>query len=430
MSWVDLSLNLSLPFDDPPQQAGSPSVAARHRAVPKSAALWAGGAAPAPSLQVWPEALPRPSGVVPMHTLPLDLVPGGGAGGAGDAEGASPVVSPAPPARSVPDPAAAGAEAGLGPGPAAFLSELLSAPEGLHPSLWRADQLGGGRQATTPSGFATLDAELPGGGWPHRLLTELLLPHDGVGEMRLLAPALARLQAVGASAAGASGSAGGLGGRCVMLFDPPAAVYASALAQLGLDARQWLVVRSRTPHGRPAEAAPRAGLSRLLPGADVLWALEQALRSGHVGAVLAWLPAPVKADALRRLQLAAQAHDGPALLLRPAGEQRRPSVAPLRLLLQPAGADALQVQLLKRRGPPLAQALRLSLPPVLCEQPQERAHVQQAAQLQVQVHQASRDWARAVQAMRRGAPALPLADPSAAVPVDARASSAAAPNAA
>ena len=57
-------------------------------------------------------------------------------------------------------------------------------------------------------------------------------------------------------------------------------------------------------------------MRQLLPQADVLWALEQALKSGHVGAVLAWLPAPVKADALRRLQLAAQAHDGPAFIFR------------------------------------------------------------------------------------------------------------------
>ena len=59
-------------------------------------------------------------------------------------------------------------------------------------------------------------------------------------------------------------------------------------------------------------------LAPLLPGADVLWALEQSLKSGHVGAVLAWLPVNLRADALRRLQLAAQAHDGPVFLFRDA----------------------------------------------------------------------------------------------------------------
>jgi protein ImuA len=97
----------------------------------------------------------------------------------------------------------------------------------------------------------------------------------------------------------------------------------------------------------------------------VLWALEQALKSGHVGAVLAWLPARLPPDALRRLQLAAQAHDGPVFLLRDAALRHQPSAAPLRLALACAGADRLRVALLKRRGPPLAQPLVLALPPVL-----------------------------------------------------------------
>jgi protein ImuA len=73
------------------------------------------------------------------------------------------------------------------------LSASAAAPESLHPALWRASQVGQTRAGTLPTGFVELDAELPGGGWPHRVLTELLLPHPGVGEMRLLAPALAAL---------------------------------------------------------------------------------------------------------------------------------------------------------------------------------------------------------------------------------------------
>ncbi|MDP3082599.1 MAG: hypothetical protein Q8N44_02745, partial [Rubrivivax sp.] len=63
--------------------------------------------------------------------------------------------------------------------------------EDLHPALWRAHQVGRQPTATRPTGFAALDAELPGGGWPAGMLSELLLPHPGVGEIRLLAPALA-----------------------------------------------------------------------------------------------------------------------------------------------------------------------------------------------------------------------------------------------
>lgn len=230
-------------------------------------------------------------------------------------------------------------------------------------ALWRAHQLGTPPAGVTASGFAALDAELPGSGWPHQVLTELLLPHPGVGELRLLVPALARI--AGASSLQA--------GRSVMLFDPPAVLCGPALAQLGVDAQQLLVV-----HGREGARAT-LGLRRRLPSADVLWALEQALRSGHVGAVLAWLPQCARADALRRLQLAAQSHDGPAFLFREVDARARPSAAPLRLLLQGAGIDRLSVRLLKRRGPPLARPLLLALPSVLSERLRARARGEPAA---------------------------------------------------
>jgi protein ImuA len=217
----------------------------------------------------------------------------------------------------------------------------------LHPALWRAHQLGRRHESCVASGFAALDAELPGGGWPCRVLTELLLPHPGVGEMRLLAPVLAHIAAVGCAA----GSP-----RSVMLFDPPAPLCASALAQLGVDARQLLVI-----HGRGGAHGAR----HLLASADLLWALEQALKSSHVGAVLAWLPQRLRADALRRLQLAAQSHDGPVFLLRDIDARLKPSAAALRLALHSAGIDELRVRVLKRRGPAAAAPLQLVLPPVL-----------------------------------------------------------------
>jgi len=241
-------------------------------------------------------------------------------------------------------------------------------PESLHPALWRASQVGRQRELTWPSGFARLDAELPGGGWPSRTLTELLLPHPGLGEMRLLAPVLAAVQQQQ---------------RCVMLFDPPARLCGWAWQALGLDVQQLVLVQGRgvretaaTALAAPAPGHPgglRGRARELLGAADVLWALEHALKSGHVGAVLAWLPVRLRADALRRLQLAAQGHDGPAFLLRATEARHKPSAAPLRLLLGAAGADSLRLVMLKRRGPLLATPLLLALPPVLSAPAQARA---------------------------------------------------------
>jgi protein ImuA len=235
----------------------------------------------------------------------------------------------------------------------------------LHPGLWRASQMGGGVRPTTATGFAQLDAQLPGGGWPHGVLTELLLPQTGVGELRLLAPALAQLAPPDQ-------------GRCVMLFDPPASLSAWAVVQGGMNCRHWLVVQARSAVARPASPRRGKGVAPLLPNADVLWALEQSLQSGHVGAVLAWLPNSLRADALRRLQLAAQAHDGPVFIFREAAVRSQPSAAPLRLLLQPAGADGLWVRVLKRRGPALAQPIRLGLPSALTPGQHARVLAQQA----------------------------------------------------
>ena len=208
--------------------------------------------------------------------------------------------------------------------------------EHLHPALWRAHQLGRGREAVQASGYSALDAELPGGGWPQRAITELLLSNAGRGEIRLLAPVLARV---------------GAAGRGVLLLGPPAEPCAEALAQLGLDLTRCVVIR----------------------GDDLLWPLEQALRSGQVGAIVAWVPASLKGESLRRLQLAAQSHEGPAFVVRAAAAAAQPSPAPLRLALAGAGPDALAVRLLKRRGPALEQPVLLALPPVLSRSARQRA---------------------------------------------------------
>jgi protein ImuA len=194
------------------------------------------------------------------------------------------------------------------------------------------------------SGFPSLDAQLPGGGWPLGALTELLQLQSGCGEWGLLLPALGSLF----PAAGLSGAVCAQKGEfsksaVLALVGAPHVPLGPALQARGLDAQRLLWVRAQAPAARA-------------------WACEQALRCADVAAVLAWLP-QVRSDALRRLHLAAHDHGKLLWVLRPAQARQESSPAPLRLLLARAAATGQEVSLtvLKRRGPPLQQPLLLQL---------------------------------------------------------------------
>ena len=201
------------------------------------------------------------------------------------------------------------------------LAELLR-----HPALWRGSGTAGASQ-TVSTGFRRLDARLPGGGWPLSTLIELLVPTAGIGEIRLLLPALRTLAAATAGEP-----------RWIAWLAPPHLPYAPALADAGLDPARMLVIR------------PRAGL-------DMLWAMEQALRSGACAAVLGWTGAAGD-QALRRLALAAEEGRTPGFLLRPSAHRNECSPAALRLAL--AVRDyGLDVEILKSRGGGPARIERL-----------------------------------------------------------------------
>ncbi len=206
-----------------------------------------------------------------------------------------------------------------------------AAPGLLRADVWRADALAAPRAQTLPSGDAALDAQLPGGGWPVGALTELLQAPGAHNEWRLLLPALAR-----------SGS------DPVVLVAPPYLPFAPALQAQGLQAQRLLWLGAADS-----------------PDTAALWLSEQALRCAAVDAVLAWLP-QVRPEQLRRLQWAAAEHHKLLFVLRPEAAQAQASPAVLRLLLDVDYGAALSVQILKRRGPPLADPLRLTArPPAL-----------------------------------------------------------------
>jgi len=192
-----------------------------------------------------------------------------------------------------------------------------------HP-IWRGDSLARSI-SVLPSGFATLDPELPGGGWPRQALTEVLHEGPGIGELGLILPALAGLTRAGHRA---------------VWIAPPHIPYAPALAAAGVDLVNLLIVHPQNRY-------------------YALWAAEQALRSGSCHALAAWLSKARYAE-LQRLAVAAESGGAAAFIFRPSAAAAESSPACLRLALEPSGLE-LDVHILKRRGAPLTTPLRLPL---------------------------------------------------------------------
>ena len=203
----------------------------------------------------------------------------------------------------------------------AALAALLS-----HPSIWRGGDVAP-EPAALPSGYAALDAALPGHGWPQGALTEILLAHEGIGEIRLTLPALVRLQAQR---------------RDVVWIAPPHEPYAPALAAAGVDLARLYIVACPTPQ-------------------DALWAFEQSLRAPECGAAFAWLSTSDE-RVLRRLQVAARDGRTWGALWRRPGQRGSATAAPLRLALS-RHEGRLAVRVLKRRGAELIEPVLLDVGP-------------------------------------------------------------------
>lgn len=201
-------------------------------------------------------------------------------------------------------------------------------PAAVAAALWRADQLGAPVSAVWPSGFPALDAQLPGGGWPGHGLTEILTPHSGTLEWRLLAPALRPICAAG---------------QPVVVVGPPLSPHLPGLRFEGIDERSLVWVRADT-------------------AAERLWAVEQLIKAQACGALVAWLP-QARAEQIRRLQVLAAGSDAPVFVCRPVRALRESSAAPLRVQASVNPDWALQVRIVKRKGPPLDGTLHLASVP-------------------------------------------------------------------
>lgn len=197
--------------------------------------------------------------------------------------------------------------------------------ESIHPALWRGSQLARAYGKTIDTGYAALSAELPGGGWPVGALVELLVQQPGIGEMRLLNPALV-----------ASSK------RPVALLQAPHMPNGLAFAYLGVPLDKLMMLR-----------APKT--------ADALWCAERVLNARSCGALLIWQQ-HIRSEALRRLHLAAQATETLLILVRPLAAAQDSSPATLRLGVRPTDGGIV-VDVIKRRGPTRTDQLSIHLQP-------------------------------------------------------------------
>ena len=189
--------------------------------------------------------------------------------------------------------------------------------------LWRASSIKADHIQHCSTGFASLDKELPGTGWPADGVTEFLHDRAGIGELRLLAPALARMTHEQ--------------NRWVLFVNPPYIPYPPALAQAGIDLTRVIVSQPKAPK-------------------DYLWVLEKALASQSCSAVIAW-PSRIHEKQIRRLQLASKDGYSWGILFRSEESSKNASPAELRLRLRPLPGNSLgkdnssiAVKILKRRG--------------------------------------------------------------------------------
>ena len=109
----------------------------------------------------------------------------------------------------------------------AIVEAMAGADIGQARAVWRGQALAQ-PAGVQPTGHAVLDQALPAGGWPEAALSEILLPAEGMGELQLLWPTLARLTQAG---------------ERIVLVAPPHVAFPWAWQVAGVDLRWMSIVR-------------------------------------------------------------------------------------------------------------------------------------------------------------------------------------------
>ncbi|MAI42283.1 MAG: SOS cell division inhibitor SulA [Gammaproteobacteria bacterium] len=185
--------------------------------------------------------------------------------------------------------------------------------------LWRASNINYEFRQGIPSGYPLLDSHLTRSGWPTDGVTEFLYDHYGIGELRLLAPALAYLSQRQS--------------RKILMISPPFIPYPPALNACGINLRELFIVQPKTIQ-------------------DTLWVLEQALSSRSCSAVIAW-PQKISDKQVRRLQVISKEGNTWNILFRRTNVEASPAELRIRLYTVNSHShpySSVHVKIVKQRG--------------------------------------------------------------------------------
>lgn len=170
------------------------------------------------------------------------------------------------------------------------------------------------------SGFPVFDQQV--GGWPASGLVELQPSAMGIGELRLILPALSLLTE--------SQNSDSLNPSTKKLQ-----VWLPSGAQL-------------MPHGLGSALASQTLVMKALPHTDALWVLDTLLQSGVCGSVVCWLSGLEPAQA-KRLQLAAKEHGTLVFCIQSNVRQQNSLPISMRLRLEPT-KNGLSLDVFKRQN--------------------------------------------------------------------------------
>ncbi|WP_420794875.1 translesion DNA synthesis-associated protein ImuA [Hahella chejuensis] len=180
--------------------------------------------------------------------------------------------------------------------------------------VWRGKHFSSVPIKGLDTGFPSLNQALADGGWPADGVTEIEYRSLGMGEVSLLFPALAPLSHQD---------------QWILWVAPPYPLYAPALINGGLSLYNNLIIQ---PQSRR----------------DLLWSIEESLKSSSSSAVLAW-PESMRPEHVRRLQIIATQQQKPCFLFQDRQYANSPSSLRACLKMLPQGGLCVEIQK-QRRG--------------------------------------------------------------------------------